>query len=764
MCKMKMRFFFMIVLSNYVLYSQHNIKGRVVDGTTNVELENAKILDIYSKNEIFTNSSGKFVIKTQGEIYISMEGYEAKTIIVNKDESLVIALTPYLNELDEIFINGLTIPVKQKYAIDNISIVSKDGLDRGNGMELNPILNRVPGVFMQSGSLNTNKITIRGIGARSLFGTSNIRAYFGEIPLTDGNGESSIEDLDLGSVSRIEIHKGPSSSSYGVGLGGTILLLPAYADYMSKKVTLSSVVGSYGLRRFVAKTSIGGKKSSTNIIYGNSHSDGYRMNNEYNRYNMTMTSNINAGENDEFSILGSYINLKSGIPSSLSQDDFDKNPRKAAFTWGKSKGYEDVNYGIAGLTWKHYYNKNLSQQTSVFNSLRKNYEPRPFNILKESSNSFGIRSRVLGDFKIFGKELNWTFGSEFFFDNYNSKTYKNLYQDYPNGTGSVQGDQLTDLDENRNYYNFFVEANYNFNEKLKLNMGINLNRTLYDINDQFLSDGEDSSGRYNFNSIISPKFGLNYLINPNLVMFGNVSHGFSTPTTSETLLPEGEFNPNIKPEIGWNYEIGTRLDLLDNKFKASLSVYTLKVKDLLVSRRTTEDIFFAINAGKTNHNGIEAEINYTFFETDKVKFITTLNATLNTFKFKEFVDFENDYSGNRLTGVPSHVINFGFDLISDKGVYGNINFQGIGKIPANDGNTVFGKSYDLLFGKIGYKNCIVEHLFYDLFLGMNNILNTKYVSQLQVNATGFGGSMPRYFYPGLPFNIYGGVNFTYTIF
>ncbi|WP_242204190.1 TonB-dependent receptor domain-containing protein [Aestuariivivens insulae] len=761
---MKRILFLWGVLLSCSAFSQHDVMGSVIDATTNVEIVNAKILDVFSKNETFSNSLGQFSIKTQGQLEISVEGYITKTIIVSKDGKLVIALSPSINELEEVFINGLTIPVKQKYAIDNISLISKEDLDRGNGMELRPILNRVSGVHMQTGALNTNKITIRGIGARSLFGTSNIRAYFGDIPLTDGNGESAIEDLELGSVSRIEIHKGPSSSTYGVGLGGTILLLPEYADYTSKKVTVSSVIGSYGLRRFVAKASVGGKKSATNIIYGNSHSNGYRMNNEYNRYNITVTSNIYGGEKDKFSILGSYVNLKSGIPSSLNQDRFDNNPRQAAFTWGRSKGYEDVDYGIMGVTWKHYYNNNLSQQTSVFSSLRGNYEPRPFNILKESSNSFGIRSRVLGVFKVLEKELNWTFGSELFFDNYNAKTFENLYQDYPEGTGSVKGDQLSNLDEDRNYYNFFVEANFRANEKLKFNMGVNLNRTLFKIKDRFLSDGEDSSGRYNFKFIISPKIGFNYLLNPNVVMFGNISHGFSTPTTSETLLPEGTFNPNIKPEIGWNYEIGTRLNLLDNKFKASLSVYTLKVKDLLVSRRTTEDNFFAINAGKTNHNGIETEINYTILGTDQIKFITTLNATLNTFKFKEFVDFEDDYSGNRLTGAPSHVINFGMDLVSDTGVYGNINFQGVGKIPANDANTVFGNSYEILFGKIGFKNNIGKNFSYDLFLGMNNILNTKYASQLQVNATGFGGSMPRYFYPGLPFNVYGGINFTYSIF
>ncbi|MBQ4822469.1 TonB-dependent receptor [Aquimarina sp. MMG016] len=664
--------------------------------------------------------------------------------------------------LEEVIINDFSIPQQQKHATESVSIVTHEAINRSNTLELSPILNRVPGVFMQSGTLNTNRITIRGIGARNLFGTANIRAYFGDIPLTDGNGESAIEDLELAALSHIEIHKGPSSSTYGVGLGGTILLQPEYTSSGVTEGEISSTFGSYGLQRIIAKVGVGLEKSNLNILYSNNHSDGYRDNNEYNRQTITITSAIEAGEKDNFSILGSYINLKAGIPSSLDQEDFDTNPRHAAFTWGRSQAFEDVDYGLLGLTWKHKYTESLSQSTSIFGSLKKNYEPRPFNILEEESNSFGIRSRVLGNHKITNNELDWNLGGELFYDNYNGRTFENLYENFPTGTGSVRGDLLSDLDEKRYYYNLFAEANYKINEKLRFNIGIHLNQTFFDIDDQFLSDAEDSSGEFDFNPILSPKLGINYVLNSHFTFFGSIAHGFSTPTTSETLLPDGIFNPDIKPEVGWNYEIGTRYKLL-NRLHGVISLYTMRVKDLLVSRRTVEDNFFAINAGRTIHNGIEAEVNYNLliFSKSQLNFFT--NASIYDYKFKDFVDLDNNFSGNDLTGVPSEVINIGIDLIAEKGFYGNLNFQSVGKIPANDTNTSFSESYKLLHGKIGYKNSIGNHLFYDLSIGANNVLDTKYASQLQINARGFGGNAPRYFYPGLPFNMYGGININYRL-
>ncbi|TSE05708.1 TonB-dependent receptor [Aquimarina algiphila] len=766
---MKRIFLLLILVCSFPAYSQLNVTGTVIDSSNNLPIENAKVLDVGSNVSILTDVNGKFSIKALGKIEFSKEGYAGVYILIDKDnyskdKHIEITLFP-ITELTQVLIEDYFRPQPHKYATDAVSTITANDINRGNPIELHPVLNRVAGVFMQNGTLNTNRITIRGIGARNLFGTANIRAYFGDIPLTDGNGESSIEDLELGTVSQIEIHKGPSSSSFGVGLGGAILFKPEYAEENTTQSQLTTSFGSYGLRRILARASTSLKNSNIIVLYSNNHTDGYRENNEYDRNTITLASDFDLGEKDSFSILGSYVDLKAGIPSSLNQEDFDNNPRQAAFTWGRAQGFEDINYGILGLTWKHRFNEKISNNTSLFTSFRNNDEPRPFNILKENTNSFGIRSRILGTHLVAKKKLNWTIGGELFFENYTGKTFQNLYEDFPIGTGSVQGNQLSDLDEKRYYYNLFGEVNYEINKKLRFNAGAHLNQTSFDIEDQFLSDGEDNSGEFDFDPILSPKIGINYTLNYNVTFYGSIAHGFSTPTTSETLLPNGIFNPNIKPEIGWNYEIGTRYKLLDDRVYGSLSLYTLRARDLLVSRRTVDDNFFAINAGKTTHNGAEFELNFTVARLNLGKRTLNFffNASIYDHTFDNFIDLDSNFSGNDLTGVPSEVTNSGIEFITEKGFYGNLNYQTVGKIPVNDANTTFSKNYELLHGKIGFKNSISNHFNYDLFLGVNNILDTDYASQLQINARGFGGNAPRYFYPGLPFNIYGGININYRL-
>jgi len=45
--------------------------------------------------------------------------------------------------------------------------------------------------------------------------------------------------------------------------------------------------------------------------------------------------------------------------------------------------------------------------------------------------------------------------------------------------------------------------------------------------------------------------------------------------------------------------------------------------------------------------------------------------------------------------------------------------------------------------------------------GVNNFTDEKYASSILINATAFGNSEPRYYYPGMPRNWYGGVKVFY---
>ena len=626
------------------------------------------------------------------------------------------------------------------------------------------MLNRTSGVFMQSGALNTNRLTIRGIGSRNLFGTSKIRAYFKDIPLTNGSGETNIEDFELNSISQISISKGATSSVYGAGLGGTILLNPRSAPLKTTSVATELAFGSFGFLKSTVNFSYGSKKNTFQGVFSNTTSDGFRDNNEYQRQTFTLNSNHFINENNEISFLGSYVDLMAFIPSSVNEETFINDPSAAAFTWAQAQGFEDSQRGIFGITWNHNYNSNLEHITSVFTSFRNGYEPRPFNILDEETFAYGIRSRVLGHTKIVNQILKYTFGGEFFNDNYTSKTFENLYQDFPPGTGSVQGNTLSNFKEDRQYFNLFFEVEYPISEKTTLVAGLNYNQTNYDLNDRFPESAEnsDQSGVFEFNGIFSPKLGISYLATKNISLYGNISQGFSPISLQETLLPDGQINNDLEPETGWNYEIGSRGSLLDNRLQFNIALYRLDVRNLLVARRTAEDQFVGVNAGQTLHDGLEFGLTSQIISQENFKLNSFFNLSLNNYKFEDFVDGDNDFSGNDLTGVPSEVINAGVDFETKIGIFGNINFQHVGEQPITDSNSLFSDSYNLTNFKVGYTKVFKNKMKLTAFYGIDNLFDKQYASQILINARGFGGNAPRFFYPGNPVNYYSGINLNYT--
>ena len=81
----------------------------------------------------------------------------------------------------------------------------------------------------------------------------------------------------------------------------------------------------------------------------------------------------------------------------------------------------------------------------------------------------------------------------------------------------------------------------------------------------------------------------------------------------------------------------------------------------------------------------------------------------------------------------------------------------------NDANSAYSDYYSLLNFKLGLKEKLgrSDQLELDIYAGVNNILDEKYASMISVNAPSFGGRAPRYYYPGLPRNYYGGVKLEY---
>jgi len=661
--------------------------------------------------------------------------------------------------LAEVRLKAAPIKTSIQKAAASVSVVEKGTLNKSDGIILTSVLNQIPGVNMQQGSLNTNRITIRGIGARSQYGTSRIKAYFEDIPLSGGDGDTTIEDIDLETIGSIEIIKGPNSSSYGSGLGGVIHLFAEDTPLRGSFAKSATTYGSFGLIK--QSLSAGYSAASSNLYSNYTHlqSDGFRANSSYDRKSFNVHAKQKLGRKGSLSFLGIFTRLKAFIPSSISENDFRNHPEKAAFTWASAKGYESYDKFILGVGYEYALSEQWSFKTSVFSNTKDAYEPRPFDILSDKTNSVGLRTSLNYKSRLFSMPFEASVGTELLAEQYAFSLFENLYLAHP-GQGSIAGSEFSKMKQDRNYANYFVQLEVELLPQLHLESGLAFNSTQYALEDVLQQNKSKES--YTFGSVYSPRIGLSYALAKGKNIYSSISKGFSVPAVAETLTPAGAINTSLKPEVGLNYELGFKGSWLDSRLRTELTLFSTQITNLLVARRTANDQYVGINAGASSHQGMEFFVNYELLKTSQFQIGTYLSGALNQFRFKDFVDTDIDYSGNRLTGVPNQQWNLGIDFSSANGFLLHTAFTSMGRIPMNDANTKYSAAYFLLDVKAAYRFRIFEFLETEFSMGVNNALDRKYAASILPNAVGFGSAPARFYYPGNPIQFYGGVQLRYS--
>ncbi len=752
-----------IVLTAFAFVGNaQTISGTVINDSNEVV---PNVLLLLNGEEIArTDPAGRFRLGSNYKLPISIElshpdYYKRKVVLDKNDAVLRVQSIATPQNLDEVILSSTY--QKESKVIIPTDKVSAQKIDEYSPLSTVAAINEIPGVYIQSGAINTNRIVIRGVGSRTLYGTNKIRAYFNGIPITNGAGDTAIDAFDPEDIANLEIVKGPKATQYGTNLGGTLLLNSKEATPGKTSAKSNLTVGSFGLVKNNVSMATATDKLSFNLNYDHLEFDSFRENSTYNRNSVFITSTYKVNESNDLGILINYTDYNAQIASSIGRTAFEEDPSQAAFTWNAAQGFEDNRQVLVGLNYTYRFTDSFSNTTSVFYTYLDHYEPRPFNILDEFTHGYGARTLFAKDFKYRESLANLSFGGEIYRDQYHWKTIENLYQQN-NGNGSLPGELLSDNREDRNNLNVFATITLPLTNKLKTQLGLNINKTDYSFNDQFNTGINNKNADRDFDPIIAPNFNLTYDFNTATTAYFNLSRGFNYPSIEETLTPDGVINPDLGPETGVNYELGTKLFLFKSKLKVQLAAYFLDIDNLLVADRVGDDQFIGRNAGNTQHRGLELSLSYTQNFSNNFTISPYINAEISDNRFIEFVDGNSDFSGNDLTGVPDRKVNGGVGM-TYKNFQLNTNFLHVGDMPLNDANTLNSDSYTVFNAKISYRNDLTDHFSIELNTGINNIADATYASSVLINAIGFGNSEPRYFYPGMPRNWFSGIKLGYTL-
>jgi len=363
--------------------------------------------------------------------------------------------------------------------------------------------------------------------------------------------------------------------------------------------------------------------------------------------------------------------------------------------------------------------------------------------------------------------------------------YQNTYN--TTTTGGL-GTTKTDLELQPFMSSFFAELNLQMDKYVTVTAGASANYNYFDVMDNRVSTASplyvNNSGIKHFTPLIATHVALNRNFGKHN-LYLNYNESYSLPTYDQVFISRlGRVNDTVQAEKIACFEVGLKGNMFNNAFNYQFAFYTLE----LTNRLTPQTVFaagavptyvFYTNLYNARNNGVEFSGNYTYKPEGKNTFLSAgrlfVNYTYNNFNNADYKSdnnnnaFTKDYTDLAISGVPRHVINFGFDLILNAGLYFSLTHYATDRIPVNLAATSYAPAYNLSSFKAGWKlmnsnEYKRKQWHIDVFAGIDNIFNNANQQMLFVNAVSTAtNQLPKYFNPGNPnATFYSGLNITYS--
>jgi iron complex outermembrane receptor protein len=743
-------------------------------------IPNATII-INEKDSVTADENGEWNLSLRtGQsvtITVAAKGYGTKTIVVKFTPALfTVFLEPLNYQTNYIQVRGLYNGKNLFTTPGSIANLVTRDLQRNNQIELQQSFNLLPGVRMEFRNINTGaRIILRGYGNQNNNNGIGYKAYYNDIPLTEADGTTNLDDIDFATLGRIEVFRGPVSSVYGTGIGGVVNFLSEKAP-QGISVRQSFLTGSNNLFRTTSSIGVGNDKSNILFNYGQQRTDGYRMNSASKKDFWNLNASFYNSAKSTLSFFAYYTKSNDQLSGQVDSFGLINYPDTAEISYLRNNSQSELESIRMGVSQEYSFNKLLSNKTTFFVGTQEIGQSVAAILTKTHKSSFGMRTAF-----IFTPQLGPTVTSRF---TLGMEVHKNIiYQKSYNLNNGVLGTLRTDQELKPLQWNVFGMLELTIAKNTLMVFSGSANFITYDNEDLRATGGGyiNQSGYRTFKPLITPRWVVNHIVSKNVSVYSNYSMGYAQPGTAQFIIPQtGKVNDNIKPEISNTFEVGTKMSLLKDAMYLNFAFFNMDVTDKIVTQTfpaaggSPAYIAF-VNAGAVNFTGAELTINYALIPGEK-QFIQLIRPFMSyTYNGSRNSDLKSDnnnnvftrnYSNLHVSGLARNILNTGFDIEAGDGFYFNATDLFTDRIPITLDNTVFSDSYNLVNVKAGYRKEFGKtgksHFSFDIFGGNNNIFNATYAQFVVINLIPIGGVAPKYFTPGPRSALYAGVNLRYT--
>ena len=644
------------------------------------------------------------------------------------------------------YINTVDTTTASQYNLKEVTIVSrKEGRDlfdlpisssqmNSRQLKLSTINNikdfalSIPNMFMPDyGTKLTSPIYIRGIGSR--INSPSVGLYVDGIPYF----EKSAFDFEFSDISSIEVLRGPQGTLYGRNTMGGIVNVTTKSPLIHEGTTVSATGGNKG----VAKASISDyRKITDHFGYGilgyYQHNDGFF----YNETLSDFSDRLNSG--------GGRIKLsyqkgrhEFHIVSNLEYSDQSGYPYMLLDT--KTMNTTDVNYNRESL-YRRLLNSNgisyiytspkitLTSRTSHqfsrdHQGIDQDFSPSDNYYINQKEHQNMLTEEIeIRQTK--SSRLNWLVGTSVFYQNLN----RNVKMDY------FTKNFLTDKQYDTPRYGaaIYGQATIDrlFTKNLSLTIGLRYDfekaemTYLFNQIDSAASLEKDKFTNKLTHKQLSPKVALQYNIERYGNLYTTLTKGYKAGGFNTSFITDEE--KSFLPEFSWNYEIGTKISLLDTKLSGSFALFFIDWEDQQVNQPLSTGTGQLIkNAAKSQSKGFEVSLAYQVFN----RFNLAIDYGYTDAKFIDYIAGKNkDYSNNKLPHVPEQTVSVRMDytfMSNNSRIYDYITLavqsNGVGGLYWNDKNIAQQDFYNLLNARasITKKNVTIA-------TWAKNITNKKY--------------------------------------
>lgn len=661
------------------LSGQEMITGYVVDNETKEPLVGATILLRSNYQGTVTNANGHFELrgsKNNDTLEISFIGYDKK-VITNLSADQIISLPPSANNLQQLVVTANREAVLRTDAPVAISKLSSVIINDAKPVLITELINKVPGVVM----LNYNNEQ-HAMSIRQPMGKSPYFLYLEDgLPMRPMGvfNHNTLIEMNIFSISNIEVVKGPASSLYGPeAVGGAINFITHKGTAMpTAKLGVQADEWGYQRVQYAAGGTIGKKLGLYASGFEARQRDAWQNSSDYDKSSMSIRLDYSLSDRTKLNATFARNEYDSDMAGSVDSISFYNRDYSSTTDFT----YRKVHSQRTRFTVSHQWN--LANETSLTLAYRDNYiEQIPtygIRWMTGSSTATVERNRNTSYSKValIQHHLKFNFlgarlltGGVVDLSPVNYWAYKIdlAAQLRPDGKSA---ERYTIVQERPDIFlsnyvadlkNYAAYSQFEINpiERLKVTVGMRYDEMSFDY-ENFI-DG--SIGSKSFHQV-TPKIGATYDLLRDKGLYVNYSEGFSPPGLTSIFrkrtnpTPGNEFYYDLEPARFTNYEVGGWGAFFNGQVYADVAVYQMLGRQELLSVRQPDNSTEYQSAGKTLHRGIEYGITYKPAE----QWLLRFGGTNAIHRFEDFnlsnrsTDEVRNVDGNIMPQSPSWIAN-----------------------------------------------------------------------------------------------------------